>query len=298
MGALMESYAQPPPRGPGPWGQLAGLVEILPVAVLGQILAYVLLGLLGISGSEILQDPRLVFIFLTVDATATLVLIMLLLWARGEGPGRIGWRVKGWRSEVLWGIGVVPLLFASTLVVGLFFRAFLPQYVSERNPLLELLETERDLVLFLISSVYVGGIKEEFQRAFALERFEEYLGGILQALARRLRSASLWRPETWRRLALAGGLLAWTVVFGLGHLIQGVDNATGAAVLGLLFGVLYIWRRILVAPVVAHALYDVAALLIYWNLVRGNETQELIRQIQLAEFFHGQPGGLLFGFLF
>jgi membrane protease YdiL (CAAX protease family) len=63
-------------------------------------------------------------------------------------------------------------------------------------------------------------------------------------------------------------LILWSIFFAYGHLLQGVDNATGAGVLGILFGLLYVWRRILIAPMIAHAAYDIATLLIYWEFVR------------------------------
>jgi membrane protease YdiL (CAAX protease family) len=64
------------------------------------------------------------------------------------------------------------------------------------------------------------------------------------------------------------GLVLWSLFFAYGHVMQGIDNAAGAGVLGFLFGVLYIWRRNLVAPIVAHAAYDVTTLLIYWCFIK------------------------------
>jgi membrane protease YdiL (CAAX protease family) len=65
------------------------------------------------------------------------------------------------------------------------------------------------------------------------------------------------------------GLVLWTLFFAYGHMMQGIDNAAGAGALGLIFGLLYIWRRNLVAPIVAHAAYDVTTLIIYWEFLRS-----------------------------
>ena len=123
-----------------------------------------------------------------------------------------------------------------------------------------------DLVLFLMSSVYVGGIKEEIQRAFILDRFERYLGPILlwPFLPFVNRSIS-GKEELGHRLGAGIGLIVWSILFAVGHAVQGVDSAAGAGVLGLLFGLLYLWRRNLIAPMVAHALFDITTLLIVWS---------------------------------
>jgi membrane protease YdiL (CAAX protease family) len=138
----------------------------------------------------------------------------------------------------------LPGLFVITYLTGGLFQTFWPEYVSPANPLLEMIKTGEDLVFFLISSIFVGGLKEEVQRAFVLRHFERYLGGI------------------WV------GLVVWTVVFAALHAVQGFDKAVAAGLLGFVFGLLYIWRRNLTSPIVSHALYDVTTLLIFWRLLR------------------------------
>ena len=164
-----------------------------------------------------------------LETSLTLSIILILLWTGGRSLRDLGWAKRGWWKESLAGVSVVPLLFGATFLVGFLFPIFLPQYVSESNPLLEMIQDGTDLGLLLLSSVLVGGIKEEVQRAFIL----------------------------------------WSVFFGAGHSFQGVDFAVAAGVLGLLFGLLYLWRGHLAAPIVAHALYDVVTLLIFWGLLRS-----------------------------
>jgi membrane protease YdiL (CAAX protease family) len=223
--------------------RVAALFEVIAVALLGTLITLLAFGLAGIQPAA---SAVTLFFFMTGDATITLLVIgMLLRGGRESFRHTLGWRWRGSSREIAIGIGVVPLLFLAAVAVGLFFEFFLPHYVTRVNPLLQMIRTELDLALFLISSVYVGGIKEEIQRAFVLVRFEQYLGGIYL------------------------GLILWSIVFALGHSIQGVDSATGAGVLGLIFGIIYIRRRNLVAPVVAHALYDIVTLTIFWNFMRA-----------------------------
>jgi membrane protease YdiL (CAAX protease family) len=80
--------------------------------------------------------------------------------------------------------------------------------------------------------IVAGGIREEIQRAFLLHRFEQWLGG-------------------------GGvGVLVTSVAFGAGHLIQGVDAAIATGLLGAFWGVVYLRRRSIVAPMISHAGFD------------------------------------------
>jgi len=101
-----------------------------------------------------------------------------------------------------------------------------------------------DLFLLLLSSILVGGIKEEIQRAFVLVRFEQFLGGGIV------------------------GLICWSLFFGIGHLAQGQDNAIRAALLGVVLGLIYLRRRNPTAPMVAHALYDVSVVIFAWFVLK------------------------------
>ncbi len=238
------------------------LPELLLVLLAGPLLVQIAFLL---TGTDVMGDGRTVVLFMVSDATLTLILIVSLLYFRGETLFELGWVWSNISREVLWGMVCVPVCFVSTIFVSMFFQAFFPQYISTTNPLLDLVEDPSDLALFLMSSLYVGGIKEEIQRAFVLYRFEHYLGPILLWPFLRFvnRLNSCWE-EVSRRLGVMIGLILWSILFAVGHAVQGVDSAVGAGILGLLFGLLYLWRRKLIAPMVAHTLFDVTTLLVIW----------------------------------
>ncbi len=200
---------------------------------------------LGGAGLSPMAGARQLAVFMWSEAVVTLLILTVLLRIRGEGWWHLGWTSDRWHADSRIGLLILPGLFAVTFLIGGLFHTFWPEYASEKNPLLEMIRTRQDLALFLISSVFVGGFKEEVQRAFILKRFERDLGGI------------------WV------GLLIWTPVFAALHYVQGVDKAIGAGVLGLIFGLLYAWRRRLAAPIVAHALYDITTLLLFWSFIRN-----------------------------
>jgi membrane protease YdiL (CAAX protease family) len=54
----------------------------------------------------------------------------------------------------------------------------------------------------------------------------------------------------------------WSAAFGLFHLPQGKDAALAVGVLGLFWGLIYLRRRSAVAPMVSHAGFDVAEILL------------------------------------
>ena len=225
--------------------RVLALIEVAIVAVSGSLLARTVLQVLAFPPHQIWENTPTLFLFMVVEATITLMLVGFFLRMGGESWRSLGWRGQGVAREMGFGLATVPVLFGSTFLVGTFFHVFLPEQISESNPLLELVQTKTDLALFLISSLYVGGIKEEIQRAFVLRRFERFLGG------------------------LPTGLVLWSIFFGAGHAVQGFDNAVGAGVLGLLFGLLYLVRGSVVAPIWAHALYDMITLGVFWFLMRG-----------------------------
>ena len=244
----MEELSAPlpePSRRPDLLGRLAKLIEVILAGLAGPLVIPLVFLLSGLSPEDILGNAKYLVLFLFAEGTVTLLIILGLLRLNGEYLRNLGWNLRGFRQEAMIGLAAVPFLFAAAFTVGLSFELFFPYYVTETNPLLGLIRTESDLMLLLISSVLVGGFKEEIQRAFVLVRFESHLGGIKL------------------------GLILWSTFFAWGHMMQGIDNAAGAGVLGLIFGLLYVWRRTLIAPIVAHAVYDIATLLIYWCFVRS-----------------------------
>jgi membrane protease YdiL (CAAX protease family) len=77
------------------------------------------------------------------------------------------------------------------------------------------------------------------QRGFIVHRFGQYLGGGL------------------------AGVLFYSVLFGLGHFEQGYDATLATAALGAIWGLVYLRRGSIVAPVVSHAGFNLAQIVKY-----------------------------------
>jgi membrane protease YdiL (CAAX protease family) len=168
-----------------------------------------------------------------IDAIVLVGLVLLFLYAHGERPGEILFGRRRVASE--FALGVPLILVAGVIGLGalaLIMRFAPSLHTVQHNPFQELLASRRDAWLFALVVIVAGGVSEEIQRAFLLHRFEIWLGGA--------------------RL----GIVATSVAFGLGHLLQGVDAAVATGLLGACWGLIYLRRRSVVAPMVSHAGFD------------------------------------------
>ena len=181
----------------------------------------------------------------------TFLALILLYWIIGmDNPGgldmdnrlqKLGAHSRRWISNTVTGIAVIPVLVFANLAVEAVFQKWWPHYLMEENPIMALASSPADMAWLASSALLAGGIKEELQRAFILGKFRDYLGG------------------------LPVGLILWSAAFGAGHSHQGVAAAVTTGLFGLVFGLVYIWRGSLVAPMVAHGLWNLGALLLYWT---------------------------------
>jgi membrane protease YdiL (CAAX protease family) len=187
-------------------------------------------GALDPTGS--LSIRYVVFLSL-IDAVVVIGLVLLFLRAHGERPRDV---IAGPRPILPEAAAGIPLTFFAmgiALAVVLTARRVAPWlHTVDTNPLQALLRSPRDAWLFALVVIVAGGVREEVQRAFVLHRFEEWLGGG------------------------TAGVIASSVAFGAGHLIQGADAAIATGLLGAFWGVVYLRRRSAIAPMVSHAGFD------------------------------------------
>ena len=63
------------------------------------------------------------------------------------------------------------------------------------------------------------------------------------------------------------GVVVSSLAFGIGHVVQGADAAIATGILGAFWGIAYLRRRSVVAPVVSHAAFDLLQIAVF--LVSG-----------------------------
>ena len=167
------------------------------------------------------------------DTVALVSLILLFLWAHGERARDVLLGRRPVLGEIAAGVPLVLVAIGIGVGVLVAIQTFAPRlHTVEHNPLQELLRSPRDAWLFAFVVVVAGGVREEIQRAFLLHRFEVWLGGG------------------------AVGVIVTSAAFGIGHLLQGVDAAVATGLLGAFWGIVYLWRRSAIAPMVSHSGFD------------------------------------------
>ena len=185
-------------------------------------------------------SPPFIFTLSLADTAIVLGLVFLFLMAHRESPRRVllGPRPPG--REVLLGLVLIPVVFLFVVVVLAIILSVAPQLHNvPRNPLEDMLQNRQDALLFGIVVMVAGGVREETQRAFVIHRFDQYLGGGV------------------------AGVAVFSTVFGLGHIDQGIDAAIATGLLGAAWGVAYLRRRSVVAPMVSHAGFNLLQLVKY-----------------------------------
>lgn len=172
------------------------------------------------------------------DAVLVISLVAALLKINGEGVRDVLLGAAPRPREAALGVLLVPVSFLIAVSVILLAGLVAPWLHNVgRSPFEPILETATQQVVLAFVVTIAGGAREEIQRAFVLHRFERSLGGA------------------------ALGLVLWSVAFGLGHLDQGRDVALATGALGAFWGLLYLRRRSIVAPAVAHAGFNLSEIL-------------------------------------
>lgn len=234
--------ATPPVRPPTvPWTRLTALAEVF--------LASGFPTQLGVGAMLLLAgmppwDPagglsmRYLITLLLVDTLVVTTFMILVLRVRGESPAGL-FLGSGPRTRDVWvGLCLIPVIFGGTAAAMGLMRTLWPWLHNvPLNPFESAIRSPLDAVLLGAAAVIGGGVKEELQRAFILRRFEQHLGGA--------------------RI----GLLLYSLVFGAGHAIQGWDVGIITALLGLVWGIVFLWRRSAVASMVSHSGFNAAQIL-------------------------------------
>ena len=190
---------------------------------------------MAMTTAEGRMAPAFVFTVSLVDAVVVTTLIVMLLHARRESVRQVLIGSRPVVRETLFGIVLIPIVFLVVICVMVLVLSYAPSLRNvPRNPLEDLIRNRSDAVVFGVVVMIAGGFREELQRGFIIHRFEGFLGG-----------GTL-------------GVLVYSVLFGLGHFEQGWDASVVTGSLGVLWGVVYLRRRSVIAPMVSHAGFNLA----------------------------------------
>ncbi len=176
---------------------------------------------------------------------ALVALILFFLWRNGEPVQRIGWTARKAPLEVMWGIILyIPLFFAAD-----YLEQFLVS-VGFTTPAVPLPSVEatggiNETILGVFLVLIVAICEETIFRGYLMLRF----GGIFH------------NPAVMVILS--------AVIFSMGHGYEGSAGVLTVGFMGLVFALVYLWRRSLVAPMVMHFAQDFLGIVLLPLLSRG-----------------------------
>lgn len=192
--------------------------------------------------------------YIPLSSTPFLLLFgWLSLWLRGIGCRAVGLkRPTHWRQTLILGVtvGVVYQLFSLYALEPLIIRITgKPIDLAQFAPI----EGNFFLLCFFLVLIWtLAAFGEEMVfRGYLMNRVAEVASG----------SGAGWIVS----------LILVSVLFGVGHLSQGVSGVITNIAAGLVYGALYLWSGSnLWTPIIAHGVYDTVALaLIYWGKYPG-----------------------------
>lgn len=183
------------------------------------------LGFPGVAVSSILSD------------LALMSLVLYFLWRNGEPLAQIGWTLRKVPWEVGWGLVLfLPVVSGANLLdmalqnAGLAGPSKLASFLSPSGaPLI--------MLAFVLVTV-VAVVEETIFRGYLILRLKAATGRL------------------WVAVLLS------SAIFSLGHGYEGLAGMISVFSLGLVFALVYLWRKSLVAPIIMHFLTDFSSIVL------------------------------------
>jgi membrane protease YdiL (CAAX protease family) len=202
------------------------LFLIVPSMILGLFVVQQNLGFTIVALSTIFRDLALV------------ALIAFFLWRNAEPVASIGWNPRDAAGEI--GLGIIlfiPTFAAMDLLeLGLRSLGLSGTPASAQNLLVPAGPFQVALAVVLVTVVAIA--EETIFRGYLILRFE-----------------NLFRDA-------AAAVVLSAFVFSLGHGYEGEAGVITVGVMGLIFALVYLWRRSLVAPMTMHFMQDFLAIVL------------------------------------
>jgi len=184
---------------------------------------------------------------LRVALRATLVSLVAwgLLRLDGESIAGLGVTFSDFGSTLVRGaLGALALFAVTTFVVNPVVGLLVGAPGGTSTALRGLFRDPGDAPYWILCAILGGGFAEEFERAFVLTRCERLFG----------------------RGGLIAAIVAGSLVFGTGHLYQGVAGAISTAITGALLALVYLRRRRAIDAMVVHAGFDLLGIAAAYTL--------------------------------
>ncbi len=169
---------------------------------------------------------------------ALLALIFYFAWRDREPLGRLGWRYETLDGDIVWGFVLyVPLVVVVSLAEQGFRAAGLSGPAAPPEARFHFVGAGQ--LALAVALVLVVAISEEtIFRGYIFLRLRTVTGSTAVAV-----------------------LLA-SIIFAIGHGYEGPLGVATVGFMGLLFNLIYLWRKSLVTPMILHFLQDFLAVVV------------------------------------
>lgn len=170
--------------------------------------------------SVIFRDAGLVF------------LVFYFLWRNGESLSMIGWKKEAPVKEILLGaVLFFPMFYAASILEQVLNTAGLSS-PSTPLPALQIHMNDFTIGLALVMVIVVAVSEETIFRGYLMLRFGQTTG------------------------SAAAAIVISSFIFSLGHGYEGSAGVVTVGFIGLVFAIIFWWRKNLLAPMVMHFLQD------------------------------------------
>ncbi len=191
----------------------------------GLLLSFVAVGPGGLSFA--LGGTAIIFRDLALTS-----LVLFFLWHNREAVRRIGWDFRGrWRDVLLGMVLFVPMFFAAEWVEQAARAAGLSPG-PKALPAALVPRGEAEFLLATVMVVVVALAEETIFRGYLILRLRRVTNSLVAAV------------------------LLSSFIFSLGHGYEGTAGVVTVGFMGLVFALVYLWRKSLMAPIVMHFLQD------------------------------------------
>ena len=169
---------------------------------------------------------------------ALVALIFFFLWRNEEPAPRIGWTTRSLSRNALLGVVLFPFVFLGAALLAALLQSLGLSGLepSARSFLVPTGTAELALAALLVAIVAVS--EETIFRGYLIARFE----GVFRSTA--------------------SAVVLSSIVFAIGHGYEGAAGIVTVGVMGLVFALLFVWTRSLVAPTIIHFLNDFVAIVL------------------------------------
>lgn len=181
------------------------------------------------------QPERATFAFVAwsvmIRDIALVCLILFFIWRNNEPARVIGLTLKNGFVEAALGIALfIPFFYFAAGVerlarlAGLSSPSSSPSFLTPKGT--------ADVILAVFLVIVVAISEETMFRGYLMRRLSASTGSVVV------------------------GLFLSAVVFSIGHGYEGSAGVVTVGVMGLIFGIVYLWRKSLIAPMTMHFLQD------------------------------------------